>query len=53
MLFIEIIIYYNDINFSYYKQYNTQAILFIKINILYNINDINFSILINIIYYII
>ena len=52
MLFIERTIYYNNIYFSYYKQYNILAILYVKMNLSYNTNDINFSILINIIYYI-
>ena len=53
MLFIERTIYYNDIYFSYYKQPNIQSILYIKMNLLYNTNDINFSLLINILYYMI
>ena len=51
MLFIERTIYYKDIYFSYYKQYNIQTMLYIKMNLLYNTHDINISILINILYY--
>ena len=51
MLFIERTIFYKDIYFSYYKQYNIQTILYIKMNLLYSAHDFNISILINILYY--
>ena len=51
MLFIERTIYYKDIYFGYYKQYNIQTMLYIKMNLLYNTHDINISILIDILYY--
>ena len=53
MIFIERTIYYIDIYFNYYKKSNIQAVLYIKMNLLYKTNDINLLILINIIYNII
>ena len=43
MPFIERIIYYKDIYFSYYKQYNIQPNLYIKMNLLYSAHDLIFQ----------